>query len=72
MSRLEDVKAGERIVFPEVPCDSSVGSEKYRSCVTGALEVLERRGLLSKGLAERFQASALASWPELEQCDVAR
>lgn len=60
--RLHDVRAGERIVFPEIPCDPrdpSLGGREYRSCVAGALEALRDRGLLSRKLADRFQASAL-------------
>jgi enediyne biosynthesis protein E4 len=62
VNRLHDVRAGERIVFPEIPCDPrdpSLGRRKYRSCVAGALEVLRDRGLLSRSLAARFRASAL-------------
>ena len=62
VNRLRDVRAGERIVFPEIPCDPrdpSLGRRKYRSCVTGALELLGDRGLLSRGLAARFLESAL-------------
>lgn len=60
--RLHDVEPGERIVFPEIPCDPrdpSLARRKYRSCVAGALEALRDRGLLSRSLAARFLASAL-------------
>ncbi len=60
--RLHDVRPGERIVFPEIPCDPrdpSLSRRKYRSCVAGALKVLRERGLLSRSLAARFLASAL-------------
>ncbi|HVF58769.1 MAG TPA: CRTAC1 family protein [Thermoanaerobaculia bacterium] len=62
VNHLHDVGAGERIVFPEIPCDPrdpSLGRRKYRSCVAGALEMLRDRGLLSRSLAARFLASAL-------------
>ncbi len=62
VNRLHSVRAGERIVFPEIPCDPrnpSLDRRKYRSCVAGALEALEERGLLSRSLADRFRASAL-------------
>jgi hypothetical protein len=62
VNRLDDVRAGDRIVFPEIPCDPrdpSPGGRKYRSCVAGALEVLRDRGLLSRSLADRFLTSAL-------------
>lgn len=54
--RLYDVKARERIVFPEIPCDPrdpSLSRRKYRSCVAGALEVLRDRDLLSRSRAVR-------------------
>ena len=69
VDRLDDVQAGERIVFPEIPCDPrdpSLGGQEYRSCVAGALEVLRERDLISPSLAERFLASALRAPPEPE------
>jgi len=60
--RLHDVRAGEWIVFPEIPCDPrdpSLSRRKYRSCVVGALKTLRDRGLLSRSLSARFLASAL-------------
>jgi plasmid stability protein len=51
VSRLDDVGAGERIAFPEIPCDPSLGGGEYRSCMAGALEVRRDRGLLSRSLA---------------------
>jgi hypothetical protein len=62
VNHLHDVRAGERIIFPEIPCDPrdpSLGRRKYRSCVAGALERLQDQGLLSQSLAARFQTSAL-------------
>lgn len=60
--RLDGVRAGERIVFPEIPCeprDTSAEPREHRSCVAGALETLQERGLLSASLAARFLASAV-------------
>ena len=65
--RLDDVKAGERIVFPEIPCDPSLSRRQYRSCVADALEVLQDQGLLSRSLADRFRAGALEAWKEAER-----
>lgn len=62
VNRLDEVRSGERIVFPEIPCDArepAPGGE-HRSCVTGAVEALRDRGLLSRSLAGRFLASAPA------------
>jgi hypothetical protein len=75
VSRLHDVRAGERIVFPEIPCerrDPSLGGGKYRSCVAGALEGLQERGLLSRSLAARFLASALRDRAGSERRDAGR
>ncbi|MFP3939897.1 MAG: CRTAC1 family protein [Thermoanaerobaculia bacterium] len=60
--RLHGVEAGERIVFPEIPCDPadpSLDRRGYRACVTGALEALEREGVLSEKQADRFLSRAL-------------
>jgi enediyne biosynthesis protein E4 len=65
--RLDGVRAGERIVFPEIPCDPrapALSREEYRSCVAGALEALRERGLLSQGLTDRFLESALRAREE--------
>ena len=62
LNRFYGVKAGERIVFPEIPCDPrdhSLSRRQYRSCVAGALELLRDRGLLSRALAARLLTSAL-------------
>jgi enediyne biosynthesis protein E4 len=59
VNRLHEVRAGERIVFPEIPCDPSLAPRKHRSCVADALEALQDRGLLSRSLAARFRESAL-------------
>lgn len=75
VNRLHDVRAGERIVFPEIPCDPrdpSMGRRKYRSCVAGALKVFRNRGLLSRSLAARFLASALRDRTGSERRDVGR
>jgi len=75
LNRLYDVRAGERIVFPEIPCDprnSSLDNQEYRACVAGTLKVLEDRGLLSQSLSARFLASALRTRTESEQRDSGR
>jgi hypothetical protein len=61
VQRLHQVRAGERIAFPEIPCDPEdpeLSRREYRACVAGALETLTERGLLSESLAARFRASA--------------
>ncbi|MEM7049042.1 MAG: CRTAC1 family protein [Acidobacteriota bacterium] len=58
VNRLHGVRAGERIVFPEIPCDAKLDGALYRSCLTETVEQLRSRDLLSPSLAERFVASA--------------
>jgi hypothetical protein len=73
--RLEGVRAGERILFPEIPCDPgdpSLSRRQYRSCVAGALKVLRKRGLISRGLADRFLDSVVEGRPRPERQPVAR
>jgi len=75
VNRLHDVKPGERIVFPEIPCDPrdpSMGRRKLRSCVAGALKALRDQGLLSRSLATRFQASAPRGRTKSKRSDVGR
>ncbi len=67
VNRLDRVRAGERIVFPEIPCDPSLDRETYRECVAGALQVLRDRDLLSRSLTDRFLASALRARSESEE-----
>lgn len=59
--RLPGVRAGERIVFPEIPCDAddpSLEGPRYHACVSGALQALQAKGLVSPSLAARFLESA--------------
>lgn len=67
VDRLDDVRAGERVVFPEIPCGTSLNRETYRECVARALKKLRDQGLLSRSLSDRFLASALRAWRESER-----
>jgi len=70
VDRLHGVRAGERIVFPEIPCDPedpALDRRQYRSCVAGALKSLREQGLLPRSLAARFRASASRAWSESER-----
>jgi hypothetical protein len=73
--RLEGVKAGERIVFPEIPCDyrdSSVEPPEHHSCVTDAVNTLQDRGVLSEDLAARFLESAARGRAEEKNATAAK
>jgi hypothetical protein len=64
-NRLYGVKAGERVRFPEIPCDfggawSSRGA--YTACVDQALAEIQGAGLLAAGEVSRFRASALLAY----------
>jgi hypothetical protein len=66
-NRLFDVRAGERITFPEIPCgytDMSMTMQAYTSCVQGSLNDLVHEGKVTKPMAERFTSSALRAFNE--------
>ncbi|MFW6012234.1 MAG: CRTAC1 family protein [bacterium] len=72
INRLYDVEAGERIVFPEIPCDPrdpSLSRGRYRACVAGVLEELREQGQLSRSLAARLLASAFRARTEIQGSD---
>ncbi|GAB4194868.1 MAG: hypothetical protein Tsb002_26780 [Wenzhouxiangellaceae bacterium] len=64
-NRLYDVRAGERITMPEIPCSydgdwSSPG--QYIRCVNDALDELHQAGTLNRQQARRFRLSALYAY----------
>ena len=64
-NRLYDVHAGERIIFPEIPCsysDATVGFAEYRACVDSALIELTNASVLRPADAARFLSSALRAF----------
>jgi len=64
-NRLYDVRAGERLVFPEIPCsidDRSMGPGEFSGCVREALRELVREGVLSPRQRARFLASAVRAF----------
>lgn len=65
-NRLYDVRAGERIVFPEIPCslDADQPSGRFMSCVRGSLDDLVDAGVLSRGERARFLGSAARAFQE--------
>ncbi len=63
-NRLRDVRAGERILFPEIPCslsDAFADRAAYVACVHGALDELVAAGILDGKTRARFLSSALAA-----------
>jgi hypothetical protein len=59
-----NVRAGERILFPEIPCSYSaaVSLTSYTSCVQRSLHDLVSEGRVSGPMAARFTASALQAF----------
>jgi hypothetical protein len=66
-NRLDAVRSGERVVFPEIPCDFAgqwTSDDAYRGCVDGALAELSRLGVVAAAAAARLRMSALAARAE--------
>ena len=64
-NRLYDVHAGERIIFPEIPCrydDPTISFSEYQACVEGALTELTNANVLRPADAARFLSSALRAF----------
>lgn len=64
-NRLYAVKAGERVRFPEIPCDFGAkwsNKAAYTSCVDKALGEIQGAGLLTGAEAARFRSSALHAY----------
>ena len=61
-NRLFNVKAGTRLVFPEIPCgfdDAGLTYRQYLACVVNSLDELVDAGVLRFGQSVRFLLSAL-------------
>jgi hypothetical protein len=68
-NRLYDVAPGERILFPEIPCDIDGTwrrKKDFEKCVDDALKVLRhaRVRILSRTEAERFEESMERAWDD--------
>lgn len=60
-NRLYHVNAGERLVFPEIPCDFSDTNQSiasYMRCVSRSLRQLNQQGAIDHRLRQRLQWSA--------------
>ena len=67
-NRLYGVRAGERLVLPEIPCsvDGDQPFVEYARCVSGALADLQRRRVVTRTFAARLKASALIAYFDRE------
>lgn len=66
-NRLREVQAGERLVFPEIPCsfdDGDLSFPAYHDCVETALDELTTGGVLTEDDRGRFLSSALVAYQE--------
>jgi len=64
-NKLYDVRAGERIIMPEIPCgyDADWDSEaQYLTCVENALNNLELAGIIDSEFKQRLIDSALLAF----------
>ncbi len=66
-NRLYNVRAGEHITMPEIPCNYESRWKKrrdYKSCVSTALNTLYRMGHLDRKVKVRLYASAIRAYNE--------
>ena len=66
-NKLFDVRAGERITFPEIPCsysNTTMSLTSYTSCVQQSLDDLVHEGKVSSSMSARLSASALQAYHE--------
>lgn len=63
-NRIYDVRAGQRILFPEIPCDifSDATVFEYAGCVLSALDELVEADVLRPGQRARFLVGALRAF----------
>jgi hypothetical protein len=65
-NRLYDVHAGERIIFPEIPCSYDTDNfADYRECVQGALAELINAHVILPVERGRFLSSAMRAFHEV-------
>lgn len=65
-NRLYNVRHGERVLFPEIPCDFAAPWKKreYETCVRRALNQVHRAGHLDAEAWQRFYDSAMRAWKD--------
>ncbi|PYQ60311.1 MAG: hypothetical protein DMF53_17245 [Acidobacteria bacterium] len=66
-NRLYSVQAGEKVRFPEIPCDFSIkwpSRTAYTACVDKALGEIQTAGVLNVTQTARFRASALQAYDQ--------
>jgi enediyne biosynthesis protein E4 len=66
-NRLYAVQAGEKVRFPEIPCDFAIkwpSRTEYTACVDKALGEIQKGGLLTTAEVSRFRSSALLAYDQ--------
>jgi inosine-uridine nucleoside N-ribohydrolase len=66
-NRLYDVQAGEKILFPEIPCSVTGSWENqgaFLSCVAQSLNELRNAEVITDTDKERFLESAITAFQE--------
>ena len=65
-NKLYDVRAGERLTLPEIPCSYTDNTSlvNYKNCVTRALNDLTASGHVDRQLAHRLFSSAIRAFNE--------
>lgn len=66
-NRLYDVRHGEKVVFPEIPCsfdEAEVSFSGYLHCLRRALKELRRGASIDYAQSRRFQRSAIRAFLE--------
>lgn len=65
-NKLYDIRPGERITFPEIPCSysGSLSLKRYTGCVVRSLDHLTRGQQLTRREATRFLTSAVRAYVE--------
>ena len=69
-NRLYDVKAGERLSIPEIPCsyeDDGMRVQQYSACVKQALKDFRAKGIVGGKLQGRLMSSAMRAHAEYKR-----
>ncbi|HMB55212.1 MAG TPA: CRTAC1 family protein [Thermoanaerobaculia bacterium] len=71
-NRLDGVRAGERLVMPEIPCGYDAewsGPGAYEGCVDTALAELRQARVIDAAMQKRLRDSALAAYADAHRDD---
>lgn len=69
-NKLYNVKSGETVIFPELPCsydDQSITFKQYKHCVENSLDDLLEHNLIQNKEAQRLMWSAIKAFNEAKE-----